>query len=250
MRIGQIFLTFGVCYLIGGAVQAQTTKPKKAANFVFSCASWEKMKGEEIYYLPEKLEEEATAEDMLAKLKAVDVPEMTRSNTYEYKGGSKISFYRKSVSSKPESKTPLRSIASVSVPSDWKKVLFVFFPGKKRGEYKIFPIRDERKFAPYGAYQFVNLSTLPLSGIIDKRKLSVKPKGKSIVQLRGSKSRSMNFGVWAEVNGKKQWLQRNTLTYKPNKYLIYFFYPSKDSRGQLKLKSKGIVSFKPTKFLE
>lgn len=242
-RFQHVSLILALLFLLTACVQAQNSSVNKPAHFSFSCASWESVKGDALYYYSGRAKKNELKEDAIKRLKKVGLSVMTRSHLYEFKGGNKISFYRKGTNQDGEETHTVA--ASTTVPSHWKRVLLVFFPGAKPGEYRILPIQDDRDVAPYGSYQFINLTKLQLSGVLDKTKLLVKPNGKLLVKLRGDKSKSMLFGVWAEVEGKKKWLQRNTLTYKPSKYLIYFFYASKDARGQLKVSSKGIVEFRP-----
>ena len=145
-----------ITVVLFGAVRLQA----QTSSFTFSCASWDRIVGDPIHYLAGKpIAKNATrggesSEDRMKRLKQIDVPEMTRSFSYEFKTGRTIGFFRKSTNAEGE-------------------------------------------------------VTLTM------------------------------------VNGKRQWLQRNTLTYKPTKYLIYFFYSEKDRWGKLKLESKGIVAFKP-----
>lgn len=235
-----LLLSFvGALALSSGAIFAQ----EPSGGFVFSCASWDRIDGPPIYYIAGKAKRDETPGDKLKRLESVDVPEMTRSLLYEFKSGRQVSFFRKVTGE--EGEVLLDEVASVSVPSSWSRALFLFFPGKEKGAYRIFPIRDDRASAPFGSYQFVNLSELELSGFLDRNPISLKPKGKSIIKLTGDEKRSLDFGVWSMIDGKKKWMQRNTLTYRPQKYLIYFFYTEKDGQGRAKVRSKGIVDFKP-----
>ncbi|MFC4991597.1 hypothetical protein [Rubritalea tangerina] len=233
-RIVSLSIALASMVTMGGAQER-----KSKANFSFSCASWENVGSDQLYYLEGKPKKGETEEQSMERLKQVDLSEMTRSLNYAFEGGQKITFYRKTVAG-------VQPVNTATVPSSWKRVLFVFFPGEKKGSYKLMPLRDDRSHAPYGSYQFVNLSSLEINGGIGKTRISIKPKKNQIVKFTGDKSRSLNFGVWASVEGKKQWLQRNTLTYKPQKYLVYFFYPTVDARGRVKVKSKGIVEFRPS----
>jgi len=215
----------------------------EGGSFEFTCASWDRVVGTPIHYLagkPPRNEDEQARKD---RLKEVDVTEMTRSQAYEFKSGRKIQFYR--IKSNAAGEDTMQVVASAAVPAGWKKVLFVFFPGKTKDSYRIYPLRDDRAFAPFGSYQFVNLARIPVAGFLDKKRMAIKPNSSFMVKLDGATPRPVNFGVWSMVDGKRVWLQRNTLTYKPTKYLIYFFYETKDRRGKMKLQSKGIVAFKP-----
>ncbi|BDS08544.1 hypothetical protein NT6N_35840 [Oceaniferula spumae] len=215
----------------------------QGGGFHFTCASWERISGSPIHYLAGRPTKNEDIQSKLERLKEVDVTEMTRSQSYEFKGGRVVNFYRTKPSSDGE--VALQKVAAVNVPASWNNALFVFFPGKNKDTYRIYPINDDRSHAPFGSYQFVNLSSIGVHGFLDRKKLSLKAKAASVVKLNGSESRSINFGVWAMVDGKRKWLQRNTLTYKPSKYLIYFFYETRDRRGKMKMESKGIVAFRP-----
>lgn len=213
------------------------------AGFKFSCASWERIEGKPIHYLSGRPKKGEKKEAQLERLKEVDVPEMTRSVIYEFKAGRTVSFFRKKTNAAGEE--TLVPVATTTVPTGWTRVLFVFFPGKEKGSYRIFSLQDDRVHAPFGSYQFINLSKHQLSGFLGKEALALKPNGRSIIKLRGDEPRSLDFGVWTTIDGQKKWLQRNSLTYRPNKYLVYFFFATQDGRGKLKVKSKGIVDFKP-----
>lgn len=215
----------------------------QGGGFTFSCASWDRIEESPIYYLTGKPSKNESPEARLKRLKEVDTPEMTRSETYDFKAGQTISFYRKISNATGE--MVLQEIASNKIPETWKAVLFVFFPGEQEGTYRLYPLRDEREFAPFGSYQFVNLSNESVSGFLDEKKIDLKPQKTSLIILKGEKPRPINFGVWTVENGQQKWLMRNTLTYRPTKYLIYFFYAATDAMGRKKLNSKGIVAFEP-----
>jgi len=208
----------------------------------FSCSSWDRMQGPKLLYLPTPRREGESMESVTKRLTQVDIAEMTRSLPYEFKGGRTIAFFRKQAAGGTTG--GLENFASVTIPAGWDRVLLLFLPTGKDGEYKIFPLRDDREHAPFGSYQFVNLSNQPLEGFIDKNPISLKAGGRSIIKLTGNEPRPLNFGVWATIEGKRKWLQRNTLTYRPSKYLIYFFHSGTDQMGRLKIESRGIVDFR------
>ena len=208
-----------------------------ADSLEFSCVSWDRIEGPPVYYLPSPPREKESMDSLLDRLLPVKIPEMTRPPIEEFKGGRQVNFYRKA--------NGIEKFASVNVPAEWKRALFIFFPEDKQGNYRIIPLRDDRKHAPYGSYQFVNLTDLPLSGFIEKTSISLKPREKKIIKPGGDSLRPMDFGIWTTVDNERVWLQRNTLTYKPDKYLIYFFYSREDRMGRLKVESRGIVEFRP-----
>lgn len=212
-------------------------------GFAFTCASWERVEGSPIYYLAGKPVKNETPEAKLKRLKKVDTPEMTRSERSEFKSGQTISFYRKI--SNEGGAVALQEVATSKIPDSWENVLFVFFPTEKEGRYHLYPLRDDRTQTPYGSYQFVNLTGDTITGFLDKNEITLKPKKTAVIVLKGEESRPLNFGVWTVEDGKRKWLMRNTLTYKPTKYLVYFFYGTSDRMGRKKLKSKGIVAFEP-----
>ena len=221
-----------------GSLSGQTAD----SRISFSCSSWDRMQGPPLLYLPSPRREDESMESVMKRLTQVDIPEMTRSLPYEFKGGRTIAFFRKQAADGTTG--GLENFASVTIPATWDRVLLLFFPTGNDGEYKIFPLRDDREHAPYGSYQFVNLSSEVLEGFIDKNKISLKAGGRSIIKLTGNEPRPLNFGVWATIDGKRKWLQRNTLTYRPSKYLIYFFHSGRDQMGRLKIESRGIVDFR------
>jgi len=217
-------------------------KASEGGGFTFSCASWENMSDTPIFYLAGKPAKDEDNEARMKRLRQVDVTKMTRSQQYRFKSGRIVHFYHKTTGAQGDA--ILQEVATVKVPADWSRVLFLFIPGKSAHHHRIFPIRDDRAHAPFGSYQFVNFSKITVSGFIGKERISLQPKESRVVRFRG-KTRPLNFGVWSVIDGKRQWLQRNTLTYKPDKQLIYFFHQSQDRRGRIKVESKGIVDFRP-----
>jgi len=211
-------------------------------SIIFSCSSWDRMKPPPILYLPSPRRENESMESVTKRLTQVNITEMTRSLPYEFEGGRTISFFRKQ--DMDGASGGLQNFASVTIPPDWDRVLLLFFPAGNDGSYKIYPLRDDREHAPYGSYQFVNLSHQPLEGFIDKTQISLKAWGSSIIKFAGNEPRPLDFGVWTTINGKRKWLQRNTLTYRPSKYLVYFFYSDMDQMGRMKIESRGIVDFR------
>tara|TARA_B110000881_G_scaffold218063_1_gene236821 strand:+ start:2512 stop:2688 length:177 start_codon:yes stop_codon:yes gene_type:complete len=45
------------------------------------------------------------------------------------------------------------------------------------------------------------------------------------------------------VDGKRQWLQRNTFHFNPKKHAKFFIYQVPSANGRYKVKSKAIVEF-------
>ena len=215
----------------------------QAGGFTFSCVGWDRIDGPPIHYLSGMPLEDEKPAARLGRLKVVDTPEMTRSESYEFRAGRTIGFYRKVNGTDGE--PSLREVASCTVPAGWSKVLFVFFPGEGEDTYRLYCLSDDRAYAPYGSYQFVNLTPSRVTGFLDKQEFELDSKSSSVMRIRGDASRPIDFGLWTAQDGRKKWLLRNTLTYKPTKHLVYFLYAAPDRMGRMQMQTKGIVEFRP-----
>lgn len=164
---------------------------------------------------------------------------MTRSIPYELKSSGALSFYTKS----GEGYT---KVVTAKLPAGGKRYLLLFMP-KEGNKHQVRVLADDRKDSPYGAYSFYNFSKLPVKGMIGNKKFVIDSGKKKLVELNLKAGTSMPYATFTEVAGKRQWLQRNTFHYNPNKHLKYFLYQVPTTNGRIKVKAKAIVEFKSDK---
>ena len=122
-------------------------------------------------------------------------------------------------------------------------MMFLFFPRPEDRTYKIYPIRDDRKDSPFGSYQFHNLAKEPIRGGLGEQKFLCRPGNPLSLKFDFREKRLPPFATWTGQGESLKWLQRNTFTYNPDKHLKYFFYPTADRNGRVRLSAKGLVEF-------
>lgn len=239
-----------VCLLLAFTLLSSVLSGQEAAKaLVFRSAAWEKM-NEPLYYIAHKKQEEIGSEKQEISYVQLSLQEMESSQPCETVGPSGVvRFFRKDV---VDGEEKYSAVAQVKVPDVSKPYIFLFFPKNAQSKaYNIYTIADSREDSPFGAYQFHNLTSMPIAGMLGKEKFNVSPKSRvRTVRFQYSDKQSLPFGLITETEGKSKWLARNTYSYNPNKHLKVFIYAVQDANGQAKVKVKGLVDFYEPKLEE
>lgn len=207
---------------------------EKPGKIEFSCAGWERV-SEEIFYVKEKKKDQPV-------FQKVDIGEMVRSLSYQVECDGNIAFYRKSGNA-GSTEPSYKQVALAKIPLRKKRFTLLFFPNKD-GTYLIRTILDDRTDSPFGAYQFYNLSKLTISGVLAGQEFKLAPGTERLLQLNLAPKTALPYATYIDTDGKRTWLQRNTMYFNPEKHLKYFLYAEEDQNKRLTVKSKGLVEFK------
>ena len=139
-----------------------------------------------------------------------------------------------------------RPFLQIKIPSTIKVPLVLLFPDKKGGAtYRIFDL-DPAKF-PYGGYQIVNLSKLPLLAKLDKKGVKLKPG--SAHQLKGGSKDGQKMWlrvVTASGKNKNKLVYSSMLKNRKAKRMFLFFHPSNKKRG-VSVGVKTLIDYVPVK---
>jgi len=222
-----LVLSLLLAYLQEADAQVKNNNTGKKITFV--CASWTPI-NDDIYYVKGGTEKEPEYEK-------ISISEMVRSLPAIATEGSIVKFYR------PNSETSYSQVAQVRIPVGSKRYLLLFLP-KNGVSYSVRAIPDERKHSPFGAYCFYNLSKLPVNGVLAKTKFDVPAGKQKLVALNLQFGTPIPYATQIVIDGKRQWLQRNTFHFNPKKHAKFFIYPVSTTNGRYKVKSKAIVEFK------
>jgi len=215
--------------------QAQDKAPRE---IIFRTASWDKV-SETLYIdtnpAPDK-----------EKFEKVNVFTMSLSHEVKLKLRGEnpvVKFYKKDIVDGEEVFTVR---AQGKVKNDVKRYIYLLLPIKKgKKTYPVYSLADERKHAPWGSYEFFNLSNLNIGGVAHKSKFTLKPNGRKLLVLNLKPKQPIDFALFnLQQDGKHLRLARNTFHFNPEKHLKYFIYSYQDAMGRTKTKAKGIVEFK------
>lgn len=171
-------------------------------------------------------------------LEPLEVAQMERTEVHEVKAGE-IHLH-----SKGEDGT--KKIASVELNPAYKSTLIVLMP-MEDGSFETILLQDNPESLPYGSYLFRNLSEMEIEGKLGDDELKLPADGSVLVKPKVRAKAELGLELWHMPNDKKTFLQRNTFSYNPNKYLIIFLYAEKSASGKVKLKSKGVNALNGTK---
>ena len=173
--------------------------------------------------------------------KKVDLLNMGYSPKYRYKKGEPLPlFVRKMV----DGEAKFAPLMQIKIPATTKFPLVLIFPAEDNStRYKVFDIHPSE--FPYGGYQVVNLGKAPLLAQLDKKGVKVKP-NKS-VRLNGASKDGSN--MWLRVaaqgaNNKRKLVYSSMLKNRKAKRMFLFFYPQKDKRNPIGVKT--LVDFAPS----
>lgn len=222
-------LTIIVC--LGTTNQTHAAKKEAPKKITFTTASWEKIK-DQLYY-----QKGGTAK--APEYEQISLSVMSRSLPYEVKTSGYITFYKKTLAAEyaevARVKTPIRAAGK-------NRYLLIFLP-KKDNSHQIKVIPDGRHDSPFGAFCFYNLSKLPIKGVLAKDKFDLPAGDKKLVILKHKTGTPIPFATIAIIEGKRQWLQRNTFHFNPHVHSKCFIYQVPTSSGDLKVSAKFIVEF-------
>lgn len=224
-------MTLALVLAIQSPTQAQSSRSSSSKKIFFTCASWDQM-NDELYCIKGGSERNP-------EYQKVGLSVMTRSIPYEIRSSGSLTFYTKSAAGYTKA-------ATAKLPSGGKRYLLLFMP-KEDNKHQVRVLADDRSDSPFGAYSFYNFSKLPVKGMIGNKKFVIDSGKKKLVALNMKPGTSMPYATFTEVEGKKQWLQRNTFHYNPNKHLKYFLYQVPTTNGRVKVKAKAIVEFQSDK---
>ncbi|NWK57211.1 hypothetical protein HW115_16430 [Verrucomicrobiaceae bacterium N1E253] len=213
-------------------LEAQQNKQGRKISFV--CASWIPM-DDELYY-----QKTGSSRSKKPTYEEVSMSEMVRSLPYEARVEGSLGFYKR------VGDEEYRKVAQVRIPTGCNRFLLLFMP-KKENNYQIKVIPDDRKRSPFGAYSFYNFSRLPVKGLLGNKRFDVDAGKHKLVQLQLKAGTPLPYATQAEVDGKRQWLQRNTFHYNPKKHSKFFIYQVPSANNRYKVKCKAIVEFQQDK---
>jgi len=214
---------------------AQAQGEQDSAKVQFYCASWDPM-SDQLYFRSSKKKDEES-------YTPVDLSVMLRSQLYEVKASGTIPFFKKGKLS-PEGEQLYDQVAVAKIPPGVRRVTLIFLKSKE-GNLGIRTIPDDRKHSPFGGYQFFNMTNLTVYGTLGGKRFKIAPGKHATVKLSKSPGEALPYATFAEINGEKQWLERNTLTFNPKKHLKVFMLAEADKRGRVRIHTKGLAEFEP-----
>jgi len=194
-------------------------------NFQFTVALWD---------APVAGESFSFAAVGLPERKNMELQKMMRSKIY-VTSSPQIEILR-------TGKNDVKKSVIVKLDASHKCSLLVLKPNEKG--YDVINIKDDPVSRAYGSYSLYNLSELDIQGKLGKSDVTLAPQSHISISPSDKKGTGLDFELWHQVEGEKKFLQRNTLTYNPNKYLIIFLHATKDRMRRVKLESRGIVALK------
>lgn len=172
----------------------------------------------------------------------ISLTEMSRSLPYEAKAESSLTFY-KNVNGAEYVKAV--TVRLPVIAEGEPRYLMLFMP-KENEQYRVIVIRDSRKDSPFGAYVFYNLSNLPIRGRLADKVFDIAKGEQKLIVLNLKSGAPMPFATMSVVEGKNQWLQRNTFHFNPKKHSKFFLHQIPTANGKFKIKAKAIVEFEPS----
>jgi hypothetical protein len=149
-----------------------------------------------------------------------------------------------------DGKTVWETLITVNIPAGIREPLVLIFPkgdGEESARYRVFELHPS--VFPFGDYQLVNLSTVPLYAKLDETVLNL-PAGES-GHFKGSGQKQLN--VWLRVAAED--LEKNThivfssmMRNRIDKRMFMFFYPpdeNSDTPTDAKIAVRTLVDFAP-----
>lgn len=149
-----------------------------------------------------------------------------------------------------EGETIWQSLITVSVPAGIREPLVMIFPeGNSEPRFRIFELHPSA--FPYGDYQLVNLSKIPLHAKLDETLLELPPDGGG--QFKGAGKTNLN--VWLRVAAedrekKGHIVYSSMMRNRSDKRMFMFFHPrdtSADTTLESPVSVKTLVDFAPQK---
>jgi len=143
------------CLLCGPPLAGQPVGGEPEISLRFGVMAWKPVEQGIRFAPPDKPSE------------ALRLSSESRSPEYRYRGPNPLVFFRERTG--PEGDTIRDPVASIRVPPDLSRALFLFFPvdapqGAER--YRILTIDDSRAAFPPGSYRFYNLTDHRIAGRI------------------------------------------------------------------------------------
>ena len=173
-------------------------------------------------------------------LRKVDLQEMTRSEMHSV-DAQQIDIHLKK-------DDQVKKVISVKLNPAFKCSI-VILKIKRNGEYQAIVLEEHPQSLPFGSYLLYNHSKLSIEGSLGGAKVKLPANTPQLLSPIANNGEPLRMELWRKTNkakGKKEFLQRNTLSYRTNKYLIMLLYAEIKSNGRIHLKSKAIVNFKGT----
>jgi len=229
------FLITPIIVLSAWNAQAQDKAPRE---IVFRTAAWDKVS--------EPLYVDTNPSPDKEKFEEIKVFTMSLGHEFKLKlrGESPVvKFYRKDLVDGEEVFTVQ---AQGKVTPGVERYIYLFLPKQKgKKTYPLYSLADERKHAPWGSYEFFNLSKLNIGGVTHKSKFTLKPNARKLIPLKLKPKQEFDFALFNLMqDGEHVRLARNTFHFNPEKHLKYFIYSYQDAMGRTKTKAKCLVDFK------
>lgn len=79
--------------------------------------------------------------------------------------------------------------------------------------------------------------------MLGEEKFEIAPGKTEVLELNLDRGERISYYAYAEVDGVKRWLQRNTFHFNPNKHTKFFIYQVPTTDESVKVKSKAITEF-------
>ena len=158
--------------------------------------------------------------------------------TYEYTGPNPIVFH--------QDEGP---IASFTVPEGMREMILFFIEQKnvQPGEpkFRISAMEADAANFPLGSYLFINFSDLDVAAQIDETRIRLRPKGRQLVQLRHTESKSIAARFLEFRNG--EWVRSYQLAwyFRPDARKMVFLTRSDDVDQSLRLRTVTDRHFSP-----
>lgn len=196
-------------------------KTPKVKNYFFTCATWNNLSSEEIFYRSGK------------SYFPVEFINGERSNSYPLNRSHPFELYAKSFDDKGD--TTYNLLGKAKIPSDTRHILFIVEKASDSSDpsLKIFGINDDLSSFPRGSYGFLNFTNTPLNINYDSELANVKPGKISIIIPKGAKG---GFKPLYIRNKRNDVIYSTRLYRQMNGREIAIILPSLDKRRPIKMR--------------
>lgn len=226
-----ILLTLGLLLALSAPGHAQEAREKDAmARFTV----WGDWLGKDLYI--KKTGSSSQPDDAYLKL---DLLDLGYSATVPFSRAKPIELC---TPLEKEGETLWQPLITVSIPAEIREPLVMIFPAENGGaSYKVFNL-DPSVF-PYGDYQLVNLSKVPLLAKLDETILPLLPQASGHFKGKGASELNVWLRVAAEGPDKKGHVVYSSMMRNRSDKRMFMFFHSADPSPDAQITVRTLVDF-------